>query len=307
MRRVRIHGLALTRAKDSRITIGKMGSGIFRDAAYVRNRDVRDESRPITIEKRRGNIEYRDVYIPVAHDSPLGQGSLVFARIYQPHAGPDVPIILYAYGNEDSIADIHEIICSGVRQLGTFVIPDYPHYGETRSTEPASEETVRAAVEEVYQYIRHHFPNNEIICWGRSVGSLVASYLAANKPVEIAGIVLESAITNGALWTVPSLPKIVGEIASAIVGYDNLANLRQYAMKNPNGRILIIHAVDDPFVRPWHAIVLKREVAFASPLLMLKDDGGHNMPFPETAKFIGEWIARGMFNGKMEARGHPKG
>jgi pimeloyl-ACP methyl ester carboxylesterase len=284
-----------------------MGTGIFRDAAYLRNRDERDETRPITLDKRRGNLEYRDVYIPVGPDSPLGKGSLVFARIYQPHAGPDVPVILYAYGNLASVADIHESLCSGVRQLGTLVAFDLPHYGETRTDEPASEATVRAAVDEVYQYVRRHYPKNEIICWGHSVGSLVASYVAASRPREIAGLVLESALTNGASWSIPSLPKVIGEIASSVVGYDNLANLREYVHKNPHGRIVIIHARDDEIVMPWHAVVLKKEVESASPLLLLMDDGGHNLPFADTAEIIAEWIARGMFDGKMQARGHPKG
>src|SRR5438874_1732177 len=109
----------------------------------------------------------------------------------QPAAG-----LLWFYGNGETIAAIWPIVREFQPPGTALLVVDYPGYGGSggRATEPA----LYAAAEAGYTMLatRPGVDPHRIFVYGRSLGSAVAIYTAARRPV--AGLILESPFTSAA-------------------------------------------------------------------------------------------------------------
>jgi len=109
--------------------------------------------------------------------------------------GPDdAPMVLWFHGNAGNIADrVENAKLLADRGLALFMV-DYRGYGKSEGT--PSENGIYIDGEASYDHLTREAgvaPENLII-FGRSLGSCFATYVAAKKPC--AGVILESAFTD---------------------------------------------------------------------------------------------------------------
>src|SRR3989454_877192 len=113
-----------------------------------------------------------------------------------PHPPPTSPGLLWFYGNGETVAAIWPIVREFQPPGTAVLVVDYPGYGGSggRATEPA----LYAAAEAGYAMLasRPGVDPERIYIYGRSLGSAVAIYTAAHRPV--AGLILESPFTSAA-------------------------------------------------------------------------------------------------------------
>src|SRR5438552_10436653 len=149
---------------------------------------------------------------------------------------PPWPALLWFYGNGENIASIGPIVRDFQPPGAALLVVDYPGYGGSggRATEASMYEAADAAYAAVAR--RPEVDRARIYVYGRSLGSAVASHVAARH--DVAGLVLESPFTNAldiAREHYALFPRFIVRLR-----LDNLANLRQ--VRCP---VLVFHGTAD--------------------------------------------------------------
>ena len=176
------------------------------------------------------------------------------------------PALLWFYGNGENIASIGPIVRDFQPPGAALLVVDYPGYGGSggRATEASMYEAADAAYAAVAR--RPEVDRARIYVYGRSLGSAVASHVAARH--DVAGLVLESPFTNAldiAREHYALFPRFIVRLR-----LDNLANLRQ--VRCP---VLVFHGTADRLA----PLAMGRRVVAAAPgpaELVLIQGAGHN-------------------------------
>ena len=130
--------------------------------------------------------------LPEAEEVPLTDAD--GTRIHVWHAPPrgDRPVILFFHGNGGSLASevdrFHRLISDGIGLIGV----EYRGYAGNEGS--PSEQGLIADAEAAYAFAVSHYPVQQIVVWGGSLGSGVAVALAAEKP--IGRLILEAPYTS---------------------------------------------------------------------------------------------------------------
>lgn len=179
---------------------------------------------------------------------------------------PSSPGLLWFYGNGENVAAIWPIIRE-FQPAGTAVlVVDYPGYGGSGGN--ATEAGLYRAADAAYAMLagRSDIDPHRIYVYGRSLGSAVATYTAAQYPV--AGLVLESPFTSArgmARHLYAMLPRF-----TLTLHLDNLANVKR--IRCP---MLVFHGDVDRLVPT--AMGLAVAAAAAGPVeVVLIHGAGHN-------------------------------
>jgi pimeloyl-ACP methyl ester carboxylesterase len=189
----------------------------------------------------------------------MADGIKISAKIYKTE-NPDF-YILYNHGNGVDLGVIDEHLKRASQQLKSTVLAyDYPGYG-TSGGKP-SEESISAAADTAYEYLKSQgIQDNQIIIWGRSVGSGPATYLADKYPV--AGLILESPFKS-AFTVVTRVP---------IIPFDKFANIA--IIDKINCPLFVLHGKDDNVIPFFHGEAIYN--AADEPKMKLWVSGaGHN-------------------------------
>src|SRR2546428_1944478 len=158
-----------------------------------------------------------------------------------PGSRPPWPALLWFYGNGENIASIGPIVRDFQPPGAALLVVDYPGYGGSggRATEASMYEAADAAYAAVAR--RPDVDRARIYGYGRSLGSAVASHVAARHAV--AGLVLQSPFTNAldiAREHYALFPRFIVRLR-----LDNLANLRQVPCPG-----LVFHGTPHPLAPP---------------------------------------------------------
>jgi pimeloyl-ACP methyl ester carboxylesterase len=86
-------------------------------------------------------------------------------------------VVIYFHGNTRNLVKYSKYVPNFTRHGYETWIPDYPTFGKT--TGPLTEENMYLQAREVYKLAHSKFPADSIIVYGMSLGSGVASYIAA--------------------------------------------------------------------------------------------------------------------------------
>lgn len=130
--------------------------------------------------------------LPEAEEVPLTDAD--GTRIHVWHVPPrgDRPVILFFHGNGGSLASevdrFHRLISDGIGLIGV----EYRGYAGNEGS--PSEQGLIADAEAAYAFAVSHYPVQQIVVWGGSLGSGVAVALAAEKP--IGRLILEAPYTS---------------------------------------------------------------------------------------------------------------
>ncbi len=102
-------------------------------------------------------------------------GAVIFALYFK----TDHPkgVVLYFHGNAGSLRSWGTVAESFVERGYDVLMPDYRGYGKS-SGRIASEQMLHDDAAVAYQYLLPHYPEDQIVVYGRSIGSGIATYLA---------------------------------------------------------------------------------------------------------------------------------
>lgn len=90
-------------------------------------------------------------------------------------------VIVYYHGNSGNLARWGQIAMQYTAYKYDVIVMDYRGYGKSGGS--PSEESMYADAQVFYDYAKRHYPESQITVFGRSLGTSVSTYLAAqNKP-----------------------------------------------------------------------------------------------------------------------------
>jgi uncharacterized protein len=183
-----------------------------------------------------------------------------------PSAAPPFPALLWFYGNGETIAAIWPVLRDFRPPRTALLVVDYPGYGESegRATEPA----FYAAADLAYTALaaRPGVDPARVRVYGRSLGSVAATYVAATHAV--AGLILESPFTSAREMSrrhYAPFPRLLIRLR-----LDTLDMINR--VRCP---VLILHGTEDRLV----PLEMGRRIAAAVPgpvELVLIEGAGHN-------------------------------
>ncbi len=114
------------------------------------------------------------------------------ATIHALHFRADSPrgAVLYLHGNAGSLSSWGSIASDFLEHGYDVLIPDYRGYGKSTG-KVTSERMLLSDAEKAYEYLEKHHPEDRIIVYGRSLGTGIATHLAATRNPKM--LILESA------------------------------------------------------------------------------------------------------------------
>ena len=219
------------------------------------------------------------ITIRSANISKPGHDNIIVARYLK---NPDsYYTILYSHGNAVDIGGLQHLQTNFYRHGYSIILYDYSGYGLSEGQ--PSEQQVYNDVEAVYAYLVNNekLKPEQIISYGHSLGTAIATDLAFNKPV--AGLVMESPFTTAfRIKTVYSL-----------LPFDKFSSIDK--IDKINTPVFIAHSRDDPIVPFWHGKELFDKARQAKKALWLDHDGHanitHNPSFwLELDSFVNDFI-----------------
>ncbi len=181
-------------------------------------------------------------------------------------AGRPSPGLLWFYGNGENVAAIWPVV-RDFQPPGTAVlVVDYPGYGgsEGRTTEAG----LYGAADAAYALLvtRPGIDPQRIYVYGRSLGSAVATHVAAHHPV--AGLILESPFTSAAAMA-RHLYKLLPRF-TVTLRLDNLANVRRIHCPT-----LVFHGDADRLVPTAMGLTVAAAAAGGAEVVLIHG-AGHN-------------------------------
>ena len=183
--------------------------------------------------------------------------------------------LIYFHGNGGALDSWGHVAVDLVQKLNVDVlIVDYPGYGKSSGSLPVSEQALYRSAEAAFaELLKSTDSQLPLIVYGRSLGSAVASHLAA-KP-EVRALILETPYTS-----MKAMAKVVFPyVPSILVRYnlDNEINLRAV-----NVPILILHGTNDNVVPYGQGKELHSQKATSE---FVSIDGGSHNDLPEHALY----------------------
>lgn len=113
------------------------------------------------------------------------------ARIHALHFRTVKPkgVVLYFHGNAGSLKSWGEVATDFTRRGYDIVIPDYRGFGKSTG-QIKNERMLHDDAQTAYNQVRKQFPENQIILYGRSIGTAMAVHLARTARPRM--VILES-------------------------------------------------------------------------------------------------------------------
>jgi fermentation-respiration switch protein FrsA (DUF1100 family) len=169
-----------------------------------------------------------------------------------PSPAPPSPALLWFYGNGETIGTIWPVLRDFQPPGVALLVVDYPGYGASGGR--ASEAGLYAAAQVAYDALlaRPEIDRTRVFLYGRSLGSAVATHLAAHRPV--AGLVLESPFTSARGMSRRHYALVPSFLLR--LRLDNLATMRR--LRCP---VLVFHGTADRLV----PVAMGERVAAAAP------------------------------------------
>ncbi len=190
---------------------------------------------------------------------PTANGSVISAQLRENLASRYT--ILFSHGNAEDLGNLTWFLKEFNRHGFSIMAYDYCGYG-TSSGKP-SEQAVLDNAEAVYAYLttKRGIAPEQIIVWGRSIGSGPSTYLAATR--KVGGLVIESGFTSAF--------RVMTRIR--LLPFDRFDNLQK--MSHISCPVLVIHGRQDKIIPFRHGLQLF-EAARQPKINFWVDRSGHN-------------------------------
>jgi len=187
--------------------------------------------------------------------------------------------VLFFGGNGFYLVQSHGYLRALTQPSVNALLWDYRGYG--RSDGSPSAEAIRNDALTVYDSLvaRPGVTPEEVLVWGHSLGSFLATYVASER--DVGGMVLENPATNVEDWSSHLFPWYIRlflgvEVDPALKKDDNLKRVR--ALDVP---LLVVGGTEDPVTDPEMARRLYAEAGSEERQLVLVEGGEHNGLYDE--------------------------
>jgi uncharacterized protein len=174
-------------------------------------------------------------------------------------------VVLYFHGNAGSLRSWGDIAAIFVEQGYDVLMPDYRGYGKSTGR-IMSEQMLHDDAAVAYRYLLERYPEEQIVVYGRSIGSGVATYLAKSRRPRM--LILETPYF--------SLKEIVGQqfpfVPSALLKYPLRTDLWIGDVACP---VYLFHGTSDVLI-PYSASQRLAALVKTEHQLFTIVGGGHN-------------------------------
>lgn len=174
-------------------------------------------------------------------------------------------VVLYFHGNRDNVNRYAKFAQNFTKHGYEVWMPDYPGYG--KSTGEITEQLMYDEAREVFKLANSKFSADSIIVYGKSLGTGLASYLAAKKKLQ--RVILETPYY--------SLPSLFSGYAP-IYPTNRMSHFKfpvgEY-LKEVQEPITIFHGTSDKLISYRHASKLKKILKPGDEFITI-DGGTHN-------------------------------
>lgn len=198
-------------------------------------------------------------------------GAILGCRFYP--AAPDDPLVLFFHGNGEIAADYDTIgpVYNDFRL--NFLVADYRGYGKSTGSPTVSAmlEDAHYIMDFVVNLMRENHLTGPLWVMGRSLGSAPALELAASRPQDMAGIIIESGFAN----TVSLLERL-GIDARGLEILEPAVFSNAEKITGYTGPVLIIHARFDHIISLEHAEILHQRCHSENKALEIVENANHN-------------------------------
>jgi pimeloyl-ACP methyl ester carboxylesterase len=172
-------------------------------------------------------------------------------------------VILYFHGNAGDLSGWGQIAPEYTSRGYDVIMPDYRGYGKSRGR--MSEDGLYRDAEFIYAETLKKYKEEEVIVFGRSIGTGIASYIASRHNPGL--LILESPYFN-----LPDLTKQLMPIIPAfLIRYQFPNNVY---LTRAKCRIVLIHGTDDELIDHRSSIRLRSLLKPEDKLFLI--DGGHH-------------------------------
>ncbi|NCI51547.1 alpha/beta hydrolase [Sediminibacterium roseum] len=177
-------------------------------------------------------------------------------------------VVLYFHGNKENVNHYQQYASAFTRNNYEVWMPDYPGYG--KSTGTFSEAVLYEEALQVYKLARTKYRPDQIVVYGKSLGSGIAAQLASIR--DCRELVLETPY-----YSFTSLVRLVAFIypVSLLSHYKIPTN--QY-LEKVTAPVTIFHGTRDWTIPYFHAKRLKASLKPTDEFITI-DGGGHNNLF----------------------------
>lgn len=206
------------------------------------------------------NIPHEEVNLPVDASSTLN-----FVKFFPADTASTKGIVLYFHGNRENINRYASASAMFTKHGYEVWMPDYPGFGKT--TGKFNEERLYDDAHTLYKLAIKRFNGQQMIVYGRSLGTGVATELASNESCK--RLILETPYY--------SLPELAGAHfpiypVHFLVRYQFL--LYEY-LQTVNVPVTIFHGTKDVVIPYKHSSRLKPLMKKGDEFITI-DGGGHN-------------------------------
>ncbi len=207
----------------------------------------------------RFDIPFKEVNIPMTETENL--------NLIQFFPNDSIPkgVVIYFHGNSDNVTRYAKHATNFTKHGYEVWMPDYPGYGKT--TGKLTEENFYKQAKEVYKLAHSKFSADSIIVYGKSLGSGVASHIAANY--ECKRLILETPF-----YSIPSLYSHYAPIypVKRMSHFDFPVGENLKEVKAP---VTIFHGTDDKVIPLSNAAKLKKDLKQRDEFITI-EGGDHN-------------------------------
>jgi uncharacterized protein len=179
-------------------------------------------------------------------------------------ATPSKGLVLFFHGNMRNVEHYAKYAGLITSEGYTLWMPDYPGFGKT--TGKRTEQRMYKDALLAYAVAQKKFPSGKIIIYGKSIGTGVASFLAAQRPSKL--LVLETPYYNIRSMAMKYLPMYP---FPSMLRYQFPNNEHLKKVRQP---VVLIHGTNDELIPVEQAQRLHAENSGSDLLMITK--GGHN-------------------------------
>ncbi len=207
----------------------------------------------------RFDVPFKEVNIPMTETENL---NLIQ---FFPNDSTPKGVVIYFHGNSDNVTRYAKHATNFTKHGYEVWMPDYPTYGKT--TGKLAEETFYRQAKEVYKLAHSKFSADSIIVYGKSLGSGVASHIAANNDCK--ALILETPF-----YSLPDLFRHYAPIypVSRMSHFKFPVGTNLEEVKAP---VTIFHGTDDKVIPYSNSLQLKKELKPGDEFITI-EGGAHN-------------------------------
>jgi len=178
-------------------------------------------------------------------------------------------VIIYFHGNAGNLRGWGEVALDFTRLNYDVLIPDYRGYGKSTG-KIQSEAMLHRDAAVAYRYLEERYRENQIIIYGRSIGTGIAAYLAKDTRPHM--LILESPIFNMRDLAGHHYPLMPGVLVALILKYPMRTDLWIADVPCP---VYLFHGTEDDVV-PYNSSERLVKLIKTESRLTSIPGGGHN-------------------------------